>query len=138
MPCGGQPMLSLLLTTLLPALLPVVIDGAKGVVSKVTDNAAAKPTNFSETLEYEKFLLEKLKTLADIDKPAGNISMWVSDLRGSIRYIAIILILMIYGAVTLANLPMGTQEYELLAQLTSACVFFLLGERVYMNLRSAK
>lgn len=131
-------MLSILLTTLLPALLPVVIDGAKGVVSKVTDNAASRPTNFAETLEFEKFMLEKLKTLSELDKPAGNISMWVSDLRGSIRYIAIIMILLIYAGVTLGNLPMGTQEYELLAQLTSACVFFLLGERVYMNLRSAK
>jgi hypothetical protein len=128
-------MLSLLLTTLLPALLPVVIDGAKAGVSKLTDNVAAKPTNFQETMEWERFLLDKLKTMAELDKPSGNISQWVADLRASARYILCFLILATWTAVTVGNLPLDTAEYELLAQMATSSLFFMLGERVYMGLK---
>lgn len=130
-------MLSMLLTTLLPALLPVAIDGAKGVINKITDNANALPSNFGEFLQLQEFQLKKLELMARLDQPAGQISMWVADLRASIRYLAVCFILVVWGAITALNLPLDTQEYELLANLAQSAFFFLFGERVYMGLKKA-
>lgn len=130
-------MLSLLLTTLLPALLPVGIDAAKVAVNRLSGGAAARPSTFAETMEWERFLLEKLKTLAELDKPFGQISQWVADLRASARYVAVFLILGVWAAITVGNLPLDTQEYELLSQMATASFFFLFGDRIYMAVKRA-
>lgn len=129
-------MLSLLLTTLLPALLPVGIDAAKGLVNKALDNANAAPSNFGEFMQLQQFQLDRLKALAQLDMPNGQISMWVADLRASFRYIAAAIIILTYVAVTVGNLPMGTEQYEQLRELTGATFFFLFGDRIYMGLKS--
>jgi hypothetical protein len=131
-------MLSMLLTTVLPALLPAAIDGVKAVVNKVTDNAGALPSNFQEALELERFQLEKLKALAELDRPSGPLSQWVSDLRSSSRYIAVFLILGTWSIITLFNLPLDTKEYELLANMAQSAFFFLFGDRIYMSVRNRR
>jgi hypothetical protein len=128
-------MLSLLLTTLLPALLPVGIDALKAGVNRITDNAGAAPSNFQERMSFEEFQLKKLQALAEMDKPQGQISMWVADLRASARYIAVFLILGVWASITAFNLPLDTQEYELLAALAQSAFFFLFGDRIYMGLK---
>lgn len=128
-------MIDLLLTTLLPALLPVGIDALKAGVNKITDNAGATPSNFDERMKWEEFQLKKLLALADMDRPAGQISMWVANLRAAARYIAVFLILGVWGAITALNLPLDTKEYELLAMLAQSAFFFLFGDRIYMGLK---
>jgi len=128
-------MLSLLLTTLLPALLPVGIDAAKAGVSALFGNSAAKPTTFDDQMKWEEFLLKKITVLAELDKPNGQISMWVADLRASARYIAVFIILATWVAVTVGNLPMGTAQYDLLAQMATAAFFFLFGDRINMAVK---
>ncbi len=130
-------MLSLLLTTLLPALLPVGIDAAKATVAKVFGNKAAVPSSFAEAMQLEEFLLKKMQTLAELDKPAGQISMWVANLRASARYLAVFLILGTWSVITLGNLPMGTEQYDLMSQMATAAFFFLFGDRISMNVRKA-
>lgn len=88
-------------------------------------------------MEWERFLLEKLKTLAELDKPFGQISQWVADLRASARYVAVFLILGVWAAITVGNLPLDTQEYELLSQMATASFFFLFGDRIYMAVKRA-
>lgn len=77
----------LLLTTVVPALVPAAVDGVKGAINHFAGGAQAKPGNFQEWLEYIKAMTERAKVLAELDKPASNISQWVADLRASARYI---------------------------------------------------
>jgi len=81
--------MSILLTTLLPALLPAIIDLFKGGFSKLIGVPTGEPVTFNERLEEKKLDIQKLKALAALDKPNGNISQWVADLRASFRYIAV-------------------------------------------------
>ena len=61
--------------------------------------------------------------------------MWVADLRASARYIAVFIILATWVAVTVGNLPMGTAQYDLLAQMATAAFFFLFGDRINMAVK---
>ncbi|MBA7495773.1 hypothetical protein ES702_06362 [subsurface metagenome] len=131
--------MTLLLTTLLPALLPVIIDLFKGGLSKIIGIPTAEPMNFNERLEEKKLDIEKLKALATLDKPNANISQWVADLRASFRYIAV-------GVIVLAGivynfLPEASQNPDSLNslnQLMASATFFIIGDRVYLGLKHLK
>jgi hypothetical protein len=135
-------MLSTLLTVVLPALLPVFADGAKAVINKVTGGAGAQPGNFQEAMELARFDLEKLKTLAELDRPSGNTSQWVADLRGSARYLSVGIILVIWGIVTIVDLfttfKLEAVAYTLVADMATSAFFFLFGDRVYMGIKNRR
>src|SRR4030066_1623754 len=80
--------MSALLALLLPALVPVASDAVRGIISKFTGGAGAIPQNVDEEIRLMNAKTENLKALADLDRPAGNISQWVADLRASFRYVA--------------------------------------------------
>ena len=69
--------MSVLLTTLLSALLPVGIEGIKQVI-----------TTIAEQLQIDDSEIKKLQAVAALDNPGGTPSQWVIDLRASSRYIA--------------------------------------------------
>lgn len=131
--------MSLILTTLLPALLPVVIDMVKVGWSKIIGIPTGEPMNFNERLEEKRLDIEKLKALATLDKPSGNISQWVADLRASFRYIAVGVIVL--AAITYNFLPEGYQNpigLNYLNQLGASATFFIIGDRVYLGLKHLK
>ena len=131
--------LSTILATVLPALFPVVIDGAKMIFSKITGISMGEPKNFQERIELYKADTERLKAIGDLDRPAGDISRWVSDLRASFRYIAVGLIIL--ATLIYCFFPPSYQSADVLSflsQLTGSATFFIIGDRVYFHIKSGK
>ncbi len=77
--------MSMLLTTLLSALLPVGVESIKQVV--VSKLGGVKATTVDEQIKMDQNDVEKLNALAKLDNPGGTPSQWVVDLRASSRYI---------------------------------------------------
>ena len=131
---------TLLLSTVLPALIPAASDLVRGLVGTVTGNKGAQPQNIDEVIKLGEFDLKKVdkeidrvRALAEIDKPAENISPWVADLRGSFRYIA-------SGIAVLqpfAVLPFCHDIYVMESSLNIAGMAFgfIFGERMYFGLK---
>jgi len=128
-----------LLSIVAPALLPAIIDGAKGLIGKVTGVDPAAPKSVEDAIRLKDSDTNRLRVLAEIDKPYGEISRWVSDMRASFRYIAIGSIILAYVITVL--IPKGHIDPTVqarLALLAEQCLFFIIGDRVYTNLKALK
>lgn len=128
-----------ILATVLPAFLPVAIDAIKASISKLFGSVVTEPKTFAEQIEYEKLGIEKLKALAELDRPIGSPSQWVVDLRAASRYVAVGLILSAY--VVYCFLPVTYQNAQTegnLSQLAGSAMFFLIGDRVYIGLKAKR
>jgi hypothetical protein len=123
------------LALLLPALLPPVADGLRGLFTRLTGGAGVKPSNITEAIAFMEAEAKMAQAMAALDQPAANISRWVADLRASFRYIAAgVLILAPYGLLAfegIFRIPVGTdlllQSHELSGQAFS----FVFGDRMY-------
>jgi len=128
-----------ILATILPALLPGVADGFKMIFSKITGISMGDPKTFQERAQLEQLGIEKMKAMAELDKPYGTIAPWVSNLRASFRYLAV-------GAIIIATLiycflPIRYQNpvaLSFLSQLSGSATFFIIGDRVYLGLKGQK
>lgn len=128
-----------ILTTVLPAFFPVIIDGAKMGLSRLFGYSVSEPKSFADSLEMEKLAIEKIKALAILDRPAGEVSRWVADLRGSMRYLAT-------GAIILGTLVYNFMDMRFsnpdgltyMNQLCGSAMFFLFGDRLYVGLKNKK
>lgn len=128
-----------ILATVLPGLLPAVLDGAKMLFSKITGISMGEPKSFAERKELYSMETDRLKTLADLDRPSGNISNWVADLRASFRYVFVGLIIIVTLAYGLFYKSIGVPEvWAVLSQLSGSATFFILGDRVYLGLKLQK
>lgn len=133
-----------LLALLLPALLPVAADALKGIfggVSRlITGDTGAKPQNVEEYVKMQQADVERLKALAELDKPSTNISLWVSDLRGSFRYIGagVIILAGVFVVVYDAIAPntVAPYAYDTITQLMGSVFAFMFGSRVYLGLKN--
>ena len=121
-------------SVLFPALLPALTDGVRGIFAKFTKGAGGNPVNVNERIQLMQAETARLQALAEIDKPAGEPSIWVTNLRSSFRYIAIIIIwLATVGAVFTPTVPEPITLIML--DLSGACMSFVIGERMYLTLR---
>jgi len=128
-----------ILATVLPAFIPGLADGLKMIFSKITGIGMGEPKSFQERVELERVNVEKMKALAELDKPYGTISQWVSDLRASFRYLAVGIILI--ATLVYCFLPTQYQNpvvLNFLAQLSGSATFFIIGDRVYLGLKGSK
>ena len=130
--------LETLLMSAATAFIPALTDGAKALINKVTGGAGARPSNFGEFLQLQDKEIERLKTLAEIDKPVGDISRWVNDLRSSTRYIMAIIILAVWASVMLISIwtPVQDDIIGLVSQLASMVFFYLYGDRAYTYIKT--
>ena len=122
-------------TTIVPMLIPALSDGLRGVFAKITGGAGGSPQNVNERIQLMDADTNRLKALAEIDKPDGQTSQWVTDFRAMFRYSAIMLI----WAVTAIAIftPAVPQLLTIsLLDLSGASMSFIIGERMYFNLRS--
>lgn len=128
-----------ILATVLPGLLPVVLDGAKMIFSKITGISMGEPKSFMERMQFYNAETERLKTIAELDRPGQNISRWVADLRGSFRYIFVGLIIIVTLAYGILYQWIGVPEvWGVLSQLAGSATFFIIGDRVYLGLKMQK
>lgn len=122
-----------ILGMILPALLPMVTDGLRGLFAKLTGGAGGMPVNLAERIQLMQAETEKLKALAEVDRPSGEVSRWVSDLRASFRYISIIAIWGVTGVAVVAG---AAEAYTLvLLDLSGMCMSFIIGERFYFKVK---
>ncbi|OIP35447.1 MAG: hypothetical protein AUK27_04725 [Deltaproteobacteria bacterium CG2_30_66_27] len=120
-----------ILSLVVPALIPAVADGLRGIFSRLTGGAGAKPQNVEEQIKLTTAENERLKALAELDKPSENISPWVADLRASFRYVAGGLIIL--GAVSTLYLPADLLVQDAIWNLAGSVFAFLFGDRMYFK-----
>lgn len=130
-----------LLALLLPALIPVVADGARNLFSWIFGGSGAQPQNAKEAIELMQAEVAKLEAIAKLDAPAQNISTWVADLRASFRYLAAALIILgtfVFIGAKSAGLAVDDTTIDILLQLSGSVFSFLFGDRMYLSLRGRK
>jgi hypothetical protein len=121
-----------ILSLVVPALIPALADGIRGVFGKLTGGAGAKPQNVEEQIKLMAAENERLKAVAELDKPAENISPWVADLRASFRYIAAGIIIL--AAVSTLYAPkMDAALFEAIWNLAGSVFSFMFGDRMYFK-----
>ena len=128
--------LTALLTTVVPALLPAVGDGVRGIIAKFTGSAGAAPQNVEEQVTLIEAQTRQLQVIAELDKPQGNISQWVANLRASARYIAVFLV--IFNGMLQAGFNDNEAMVILSLDMASSGFFFLFGDRVYLHLKKGR
>lgn len=125
-----------LLSLILPALVPVASDAIRGIVGRLTGGTGAIPQNVDEEIKLMHARTENLKALAELDKPSGNISQWVADLRASFRYIAAGLIIL--AAIVTLFVPTSVETVDIVWQAAGSVWAFIFGDRAYQYIKRGK
>jgi len=123
-----------LLSLILPAVVPALTDGVRGIFAKFTGGAGGTPQNVDERIKLMQADTAKLQALADIDKPSGEPSLWVTNVRAIFRYAAITLI-WVATIVAIFTPTVETSITLMLLDLSGACMSFVIGERMYLSLK---
>ena len=119
--------MSVLLTTLLSALIPVGIEGIKQVIT--TKMGGVKATTVEEQLKLDEQDIKRMQALAVLDNPGGTPSQWVIDLRGASRYIMAGIV--IVAGVSALYVPTMPVEVKAIAFEGANIAFgFLFGQRI--------
>jgi len=124
--------MSILLTTLLSALIPVGVEGIKQGITAWT--GGVKPTSVAEQLQLDEQDIRRMETVAKLDNPGGTPSQWVVDLRASSRYIGAFVIIL--GGIGIAFTE-GIDPTVKLVCLEGANIAFgfLFGQRIVTNFK---
>lgn len=125
-----------LLGLILPALVPVASDAIRGMVARLTGGAGAKPQSVDEEIRLMEAEVKKLQALAELDRPSGNISQWVADLRASFRYIAAGVIIL--AATTTLFVPTPVELVDIVWQAAGSVWSFIFGDRMWQYIKRGK
>lgn len=77
-------------TMIASAVIPAGIELLKRVVGGLSDKflGNVRPQTLDDVIRLRQSDVEYAKAMAELDKPTGDISTWVANLRASYRYIA--------------------------------------------------
>ena len=116
----------MIVESIIGALVPVGIEGIKQAMTRFF--GGVKATSIEDQIKLDNSEVEKIKALAELDKPIGQPSQWVVDLRASARYI---------GALTVIGVGISTlyvpvePEIKVVALEAANIAFgFLFGSRI--------
>lgn len=124
--------MSVLLTTLLSALIPVGVEGIKQGINRLT--GGVKPTTVAEQIQLDEQDIKRMEALAKLDNPGGTPSQWVVDLRGSARYLTAFGV--IFGGIGMAFVPEVDPAVKLVGLEGANIAFgFLFGTRIVSNIK---
>lgn len=124
--------MAILETLILPALIPAAVDILRTTVGRVV---GARAQTVEEVIQLRNSEVEKLKAIAELDRPIGSPSQWVVDLRASFRYIlAGISIVASVSTLYIPGVPELLIDYSW--QATGAIFSFLFGEHLVLNVKS--
>lgn len=125
----------MLIETIIAALIPVGIEGIKQAAARWFGGVRA--TTIDEQLKLDNNEIERLKALAELDKPAGQPSQWVVDLRASARYVGALSVIAVgIGSLYITGLTPQVQAIALEA--ANIAFGFLFGARIVANLSFKK
>jgi len=124
-----------LLGTVLPALLPAVSDGLRGILGRVTGGKGAQPQNIAERIQLMQAENERLSIVAKLDEP-GNVHQWVADLRALQRPGLATVVLCSYAIAVHQHVPDAVLEQ--LGSYAQMVTFYLFGQWGYAAVKGAK
>lgn len=121
------------LSLILPALVPVLSDGMRGLFARFTNGSGAQPQNIAERIQLMQAQTERVRALAEIDALSPNAAEWVANLRGAFRYVAV-------GSILFATLlgsfvQINAEALAMLLDLSGASMAFIIGERMYLGIK---
>ena len=123
-----------LLALILPALIPAGLDMLKSVVARFTGVAQSEPKTLADRIALMAAENDRLKAIAELDKPGAEISRFTSNFRALNRYILgdlILVVTVIYILVPDMNIEIA----NFLLNLSASVFSFFFGDRVNMTLR---
>jgi hypothetical protein len=127
------------LSMVLPALVPAVADGVRGLFRRFAGAEPSEPQSVQERVSLIQADTERLRAMAEMDRPHGEISRWVADLRASFRYIlAGLIILSATGICSyLAVLEPALRKVIALSsiEMAGSAFSFVFGDRMYRHLK---
>ena len=120
----------MILETILAALVPVGIEGFKQVAARSFGGVRA--TSVDEQIKLDNNEIEKIKALAELDRPIGLPSQWVVDLRASARYLGALAVISV--GIGSLYLPVEASIQALALEAANIAFGFLFGSRIVANL----
>ena len=120
----------MIIETILASLVPVGIEGIKQAAARWFGGVRA--TSVDEQIKLDANEIEKIKAIAELDKPAGQPSQWVVDLRASARYLGALACI----SVGIGSLffPIAASVQALALEAANIAFGFLFGSRIVSNL----
>lgn len=128
-----------MLTSLLLSLLPSVIPAGVDFLKNIGSTASRKWLGLSvdDQVKLENAVVERLKALGTLDNPYGTPGQWVVNLRASFRYIAAGFLLIVGGGVTCYGaLQNNDQIMEVGNGLMAGPWSFIFGERMWSAMKA--
>lgn len=117
--------------SIIGALVPVGIEGIKQLMTNFF--GGVKATSIDDQIKLDDNEIEKIKAIAELDKPIGQPSQWVVDLRASARYIGALAVITV-GISTLYA-PVDVRIQAIALEAANIAFGFLFGSRIVANLR---
>ena len=121
----------MIIESIIGALVPVGVEGVKQVMTRFF--GGVKATTVEDQLKLDNNEIEKIKALAELDKPVGQPSQWVIDLRASARYIGALTVITV-GLSTL-YVPVEAEVKVVALEAANIAFGFLFGSRILYNLK---
>lgn len=129
--------MSILLSAILPALLPAAADGLRGVFARITGGKGALPANVGEVIQLMSAETERLRALAQLDTPTGEIHKWVASFRALQRpALSTLIIVGYFGAVYATDATQST--LDLMGSYAQMVTFYLFGDRAYNYMKKGR
>ena len=120
------------LEVILPSLIPVAVDGVRGLINKFTGGAGAKPSNPDDVVKLMEAETKRLQALANLEG-TGQTYKWVEAVRKLQRpfYGLAALIMYMWAISTDVDAATVTE----ISQWVQMFGFYLFGDRTYMYLK---
>ena len=116
----------MIIESIIGALVPVGVEGIKQLMTNFF--GGVKATSIEDQIKLDTNEIEKLKALAELDKPIGQPSQWVVDLRASARYIGALAVITV-GISTLYA-PVDVHIQAIALEAANIAFGFLFGSRI--------
>lgn len=119
----------MIIETIIASLVPVGIEGIKQAAARFFGGVRA--TSVDEQIKLDANEIDKIKALAELDKPIGLPSQWVIDLRASARYLGALAVISV--GVGSLFIPVAAAVQALALEAANIAFGFLFGSRIVSN-----
>jgi hypothetical protein len=121
----------MIIESIIGALVPVGVEGIKQLMTNFF--GGVKATSIEDQIKLDTNEIEKIKALAELDKPIGQPSQWVVDLRASARYIGALAVVTV-GISTLYA-PVDVRIQGIALEAANIAFGFLFGSRIVASFK---